>query len=101
MYCNVVDGVFYHIDPLIVNTIYNANVFKHWLAFCKTRVGLKDIKWRLVNDLEYTKQTDSYNCGVLISIYLINLLNGDLPFSFNPNPDSFRQEMLSILLNSD
>jgi len=62
-------------------------VLKTWKAFCKTRNDLQLLNWT-EERVGFTKQEDSYNCGVFICSFIEKFINYDFNYKIDPSPEN-------------
>ena len=65
----------YYLDSLSDNANENKKVLRKWVNFIKSRKVYITGEWQL-GLFEYTKQTDSINCGVICLKFLETLIQG-------------------------
>lgn len=89
---------FYSLDPLKYRTNLLEQHFDNWIQFC-SRFGKSDF-WKQMT-IDHPIQTDSYNCGIFVMIFIANYINtGKIEFdsdSFNMN--KFRHQIAYKIKN--
>jgi Ulp1 family protease len=71
-FANMSNNIFYYVDPYKAIKTTQKRKLESWSQFVSSKSKSSN-KWNL-GDFKHSKQTDSYNCGVICLLFLENLL---------------------------